>query len=150
MQLSLWCLLVSFDQPAGPSKQKSIFVKYFDFLDNLITCTKEYEENNQITFYQPTPTTLQPHPLNILPSMQLVPPSIYPFFVRDGQYAVQTHYLTGTVNIWWKHTSLDQDGKYVVGMGTHIIQWGQTKCLGTHNYMWDRHFFLGYMHEHTK
>ena len=74
------------------------------------------------------------------------------FFDRDGQYAVPTHYLMGAVNIWWGHTfsdgavimwwghtSFDWDRKYVVG--THIILWGQTKCLGAYNYMWDGIFF---------
>ena len=140
MQLSLWCFLVSFDHPAAPPppKQKSIFVKYFDFLDNLITCTKACKENKQ-TSYQPTPTTSSSEhsPIHVAPN-----PLYLPIL---GQYAVPTHHLMGTVNIWWGHTFSDWDTHYVVG--THITHYS----MGTDKMFVGRTFvFLGHTHRHPK
>ena len=37
MQPYFWYFLVNFGHPAPPPKKKSRYVKYIDFLDNLIT-----------------------------------------------------------------------------------------------------------------
>ena len=55
-------------------------------------------------------------------------------YVYRSSYG-DTHYSTGTDNMWWGHTLFGGDGQYVVG--THIIWWRQTIEGG------DTHYSIG-------